>query len=350
MKRSFFLTLAATIFLASHAFAVTLSQYRESIATARVYIGELKEYSYTTAENYDPDEAERIVTAIKAELPARTSVDQPGGSVEASNDWLHANLDAFLDEEDGEKRSALLTDSEERLDALTQKMDELVSATAGTRSKDEDKQKLAEILRREEFQKPKPAQESLIQRWWNAFLEWLVSLLPRSSPNQPNLTGMPNLAFFLQILLYVVIAALIIFGLYKLAPVIFPKLKLKRRAKSKERVILGERIAEDMSAVDLFAEAERLATEGDLRGAIRKGYIALICDLSDKRLIGLARHKTNRDYLRELRQKRELLAQMSGVTNEFERSWYGSQAANANDWQGFRENCERTMQIARAEG
>lgn len=348
MMKSIILLAFLIPLLTLHLSAASLSQYRESVVTVRAYIDELREHAYPTAENYNADSAEEIIKSIKAELPPRTTVDQPSGSVEASNGWLHSNLDAFLEEEDGAKRSAILTDSAERLDALTQKMDELVSVTAGTRSKDEDKQKLAEILRREEFQKPKAAEESTIQRLLRELIEWLASIWPKSR-TQPSLSGMPNLAFFLQVLLYGVIAVLLILGLYKLAPVIFPKLKRKRAGKRKDRVILGERIADDVSASDLFEEADSLAAGGDMRGAIRKGYIALICDLSDKRLIGLARHKTNRDYLRELRQRRELLVRMGAATNEFEESWYGSRAADPDDWRMFRDNCRQTMQIARAE-
>jgi hypothetical protein len=349
MKRVALIMCLAISLFASRSFAATLSQYRESVVTARAYLNELEEHAYPTAEKFDSGVALPLVKAIKAELPENTSVDQASGRIEASNSWLHVRLDAFLAETDAAKRLTILTESSERLDALTKQIDELMGAAASERSKDEDKQKLAEILRREEYQKPKAAEESLIQRWLSALLDWIASLFPHSPRSQPNLSGMPNLAFILQVILYAAITCLIIFGIYKLAPAIFPKLKRKRTAKRKDPVVLGERIADNVSADDLFAEAEALASKGDLRGAIRKSYVALICDLSDRRLIRLARHKTNRDYLREIRSREELLRQMSGVTTEFERSWYGSRAAAADDWTTFRESCERTLTLARSE-
>ena len=48
-------------------------------------------------------------------------------------------------------------------------------------------------------------------------------------------------------------------------------------------MILGEHVSADESAHDLLAEAERLAGEGRLREAIRKGYIAVLCDLADRK-------------------------------------------------------------------
>jgi hypothetical protein len=58
---------------------------------------------------------------------------------------------------------------------------------------------------------------------------------------------------------------------------------LNYTSSKQERVILGERISAEETAQILFAEAEHLARQGNLRGAIRKGYIALLCDLSDRK-------------------------------------------------------------------
>jgi hypothetical protein len=73
-----------------------------------------------------------------------------------------------------------------------------------------------------------------------------------------------------------------------------------------------------------------------LRGAIRKGYIAFLCELSDRKIIGLSQHKTNRDYLRDVRKKDDLYENMSGLTNNYERHWYGFDAAEEKDWEEFK--------------
>ena len=67
------------------------------------------------------------------------------------------------------------------------------------------------------------------------------------------------------------------------------------------RVVLGERLAPGQTAADLLDDAERLARSGDLRGAIRKAYVALLCELGDRQVIRIAQHKTNRDYLQSIR-------------------------------------------------
>ncbi|MBK7512564.1 MAG: DUF4129 domain-containing protein [Chloracidobacterium sp.] len=77
--------------------------------------------------------------------------------------------------------------------------------------------------------------------------------------------------------------------------------------------------------------------------AIRKGYVALLCDLADRKVIGLARHKTNRDYLSDIRKKNRLFENMKRITASFERHWYGSQTADQREWEEFREQYQKTV-------
>jgi hypothetical protein len=137
-------------------------------------------------------------------------------------------------------------------------------------------------------------------------------------------------------LLYALVLGGIAFLIYRFAPFLFERFQNREKKQKRERVILGERLAENETAQNLFDEAEKLAREGNLRGAIRKGYIALLCDLSDRKIIGLSRHKTNRDYLKAVRRKSELYENMNGLTLNFERHWYGFEAANQADWEEFK--------------
>ena len=155
---------------------------------------------------------------------------------------------------------------------------------------------------------------------------------------------MSYLTTLFQVLLYAALLGLVGFILYKIVPLIFPQLKRPRSRKpKKQRTILGERLGEDVTAMDLFDEAERLAREGNLRGAIRKGYIALLCDLSDRKVIGLASNKTNRDYLRDVRSRRDLHPRIKSVTDMFERHWYGFQESAEQDWTRFRDEYKEAI-------
>jgi hypothetical protein len=68
-----------------------------------------------------------------------------------------------------------------------------------------------------------------------------------------------------------------------------------------------------------------------------------VCEWSDRKLIGLARHKTNRDYLRDVRNLKELHQNMSGLTGSFERHWYGFASPSPQDWEDFRSKYEQTL-------
>ncbi len=325
----------------------TFAQYRESVKEAKFLAQTLLYADEEELPAHNFLQERRALLQIRAALPPREKIEWRGAEeIETDNRWLVDKLDDFEKEsKDSAKRAAILTEIGERLEAIEQKLDETEKSTASdNRAKDEDKQKLAEILRREEYLKPEKAEESLFQRMWRKFKEWLAEKFPRPNlptPQQPK--GFQTLSFVLQMLLYAVILGAIIFLIRRFAPFFAQKFKMRERKQKGERVILGERLSEDETAENLFAEAERLARMGDLRGAIRKGYVALLCDLSDRRLVRLSRHKTNRDYLRDVRGRNEIYENMNGLTANFERHWYGAAAVEENDWNEFKNGYERII-------
>lgn len=315
--------------------AASLSDYKKRVENARSAADQLFENIGTP----DGVTERELKSHIRQFVPPSEKVVWPGGEIETANGWLAEKLEEFEDETDERSRSSILTEISERLHAISNSVEELENATRGSRTKDEDKQKLAEILRRQEYQKPPPKEPSLFQKWLDKVIEWLAKMWPSGSPigSGEAASELRSLQFWLQILIYALVIGLVGFLLYKFAPFLSCRFKGLTRLAKKDRVILGERIEAGQSASSLFAEAERLALGGDLRGAIRKGYIALLCDLSDRKVVRLARHKTNRDYLREVRKNRGLFENMKLVTGNFESSWYGLRTAEPADWEAFRQ-------------
>ena len=286
------------------------------------------------------------VAEIKKTVPETERVDTAGASFDTSNAWLKTELDKLSGEYSESDRIATLTSVSERLVSIEARVRELEEATASDRSKDQDKQKLNEILSREEYKEPEQKEESLFQRWAREFLDWLFGIWPRPNMTPIDPSGLQPLSVILQILIYGAVIGAIGFLVYKFAPALAARFGRRKQAISSSRVVLGEHIDASVSASDLFAEAEALARKGDLRGAIRKGYIALLCDLADKKIVGLARHKTNRDYLREMRKRSGLFARMKNTTGSFERHWYGFRTPTPNDWEEFREQSRSALNEA----
>ncbi len=332
------------LFAAMPASGANLAEYRNAVDSARRLTIEMstdlrKGIREGAVVTFD---AGRVVQ-IRRTLPVVYRVESGDGPVEVSNHWLHTFLDQYVVSEDPAKQANILSGIEERLSSISSKIAELESAPRSSVSKDEAKQKLAEILKREEFRKPAEEEQSRFGRWLTEFLEWLEGLLPRPSGEPASKTGLPGLAYWLQIVIIVVTVLLIGFAVFRFAPMLFPALKRRRTDEKAERIVLGEKVAIDKSAEQLFAEAERMARDGDLRGAIRKGYIALLCELDDRKLIGLAPHKTNRDYLRDLRKRGEIYQSVTGLTDVFESRWYGPMPSDESAWASFRARYKEAL-------
>ena len=332
-------SLCLIIFAPLSNFAATLAEYRENISYSKDLIIEL-----LYPENEDLSPAERLkyeretLAEIRKSLPVNEKVEWRESVVETDNQWLNFRLNDFEGEaQNSPKREQILNEIYERLEAIDLKAEELEKPSAEIRTKDEDKQKLAEILRREEFQKPEAKTESLFQKIIRKIKQWFDEFFPRPNLPEGSPNGFQSFSFILQMLLYALVLGAIGFLIYRFAPFLANRFRQKEKTEKQDRVILGERLSADETAQNLFNQAEKLAREGDLRGAIRKGYIALLCELSDRKIIGLARHKTNRDYLRDVRPRRQLYENMKDLTSNFERHWYGFDAAGENDWEKFRQ-------------
>ncbi|MFN6963562.1 MAG: DUF4129 domain-containing protein [Pyrinomonadaceae bacterium] len=284
------------------------------------------------------------IRSIRAALPERETVAFDGGEVEVSNRWLRTSLDDLQRESSNSRRARIALEINERLAAIASQLAG-GPARADQPSKDSDKQKLAEILARDEYQKPEPKRESLIERWIRELLEWLARLFPQPQIGEQSAGGFGAISQVLQVVVYAAIIGLLGFAIFKLAPRLLRRLGGEGDGETDgERIILGERVGAERSARDLMNEADELARAGDVRGAIRKGYIAFLCELHDRKLVSLSREKTNRDLLRDVRRRRApLFDKMKALTARFERHWYGLRPAGESEWESFRKDYHEAL-------
>lgn len=292
--------------------------------------------------NGDLEKYHAELERLRAYWSSDIQVDDPPSTISIERDWVIVELDLLKVEGNIDRSAIMLSGMRGRFNAMKVSIDERNQAqTVGT-TKDSDKQKLDEILKREEFQKPK-AEEGLIARLIRQFFEWLNQRSPDDDPQRTTNAGSPILTTILWVIVIGAAIALLAFLIYRFAPSFFERYTAENRSKLKDRVVLGELIGDDIEASEIFAEAEELARRGELRQAVRKGYIAVLCELADRRLIGLAKHKTNRDYLRDVRNRELLQRDLSRLTDRFERHWYGDQSVAQDEWGEFRDLYRQTV-------
>ena len=321
----------------TRASAAPVDDYHARLAHALALIQQLQ-----THVDEDPTQRGRfaitIFAEVRSDLPEQEPVLFAGQSITVDNRWLYQALNNYERAKSDADRSAQATAIGERLLAISERLDELKQSSTNS-SKDESKARLAEILRRSEYNKT-AAEGSALGRLWAAFVRWLISLFPQTKPLQPGSSRF--LSAIVQIIVVAVAVAAIGLLVWKFLPR-YIRNRGKKKKKREVRIILGERLEPDQTSNDLLAQAEALARSGDLRAAIRKAYIALLCELGDRKVISLAQHKTNRDYLLAVRDRRPLFESMRDLTNSFELHWYGFVPAQEIDWDSFRTGYDQAL-------
>ncbi|HEX8290766.1 MAG TPA: DUF4129 domain-containing protein [Pyrinomonadaceae bacterium] len=325
--------------------AATLADYRRRVRLAfeqvedlaRVYEGEADEEPREAggAEEEEPAGVEEL-------LPPRERVEWGGRSVEVDNSWVHEAMEGLDAEQDDEKAAEGFRALAGRLRALEARLRESEEAGRAGVDGDAERGRLNSILRRPEFDRQAPRQAGALERMAADFVEWFAGLFPKRAPPGP---GSPAVASTLTLVLVgalcLAVLTYVVYLVWLRRGAGVRSLGLRREA----RVVLGERLEADQTASDLLDEAERLARAGEPRGAIRKAYVALLCELGDRGVVRLAQHKTNRDYLDAVRRaaRAGLYTEMLPLTSAFELHWYGLRPASDADWQSFKAGCRAVL-------
>ena len=335
----------ATLFvltLCARGQAASFEDYRARVSQAVSAIQQLEAPDYYTDDPSQRDAVmQNALTRLRQLLPGQESVLFNGQNIDVNNAWFHEALDEYQKlGHQPERASGVLARTRDQLRALLERLDEM-KAAASADAKDASKARLEEILRRAEYDKS-VAEKSAIERLWEEFIRWLSKIIPRVGPMQPG-TGQA-LSGVAQVVVIGFSVLLIAFLIWKLLPrYLQNRGARKKKTKREPRIVLGERLEPDQTANDLLEQAEALARTGDLRGAIRKAYIALLCELGDRKIIMLAQHKTNRDYLMAVRNRSALYESLRKLTTSFEIHWYGFVAPAPTDWEAFRVGCRQAV-------
>lgn len=326
------------------AMAISLAEYRDRVHQATVALDSLTTLSEDAGASSRNETEASALENVRRILPPTERVEWEGGVVFVNNEWLHKEIENYerMTSASDEERADALARIAERLHALESRLTEANDAkNSSARDTEAEKGRLAAILRRPEYN-TETSRGGALQRMAEQIIKWLRDLFPQMKPIRPGTaTRLSNTA---RILIYVLTIAVILFVVWRYVPGLIRRRRMAKKTTIREaRIVLGQTIAPDQSAADLLGEAEMLARQGDVRGAIRKAYIALLCELGDRKILRLAQHKTNRDYLRDVQKRMPLYEEMQPLTINFERHWYGFEAATESDWQDFYARCQKAL-------
>ncbi|HEU4797228.1 MAG TPA: DUF4129 domain-containing protein [Pyrinomonadaceae bacterium] len=325
--------------LAAKAQNLSAADYERNLQRAIEALESL-EIDESESPHYYQDELDGALATVREALPIQQSVQSSDEVCVVDNSWLHDALKE-VEAAASEKRTDQLVRVVERLQALQDRVAYERRAATDADNKVYTKGKMESILARPEYA-PQAHGPNALTRVIQDFLQWLERLLPKPIRARP---GGSRWVSVLAQLGVVIVALLVVFYVARILLRRFRGPAGKRRPKKRKAlIILGEQLKPEDTSLDLLAEAEALARQNDLRAAIRKAYIALLVELGDRNLITLAQHKTNRDYVNSVRSIPLLHSTMRGLTESFERHWYGFAEATENDWKNFRSRYHAALQ------
>ena len=188
-----------------------------------------------------------------------------------------------------------------------------------------------------------------VNRWIDSVEDWLRHLFNREHKHrEPRDVGNFNWAGAARITLWLLIIALVVIvGLLIL--------RWSRGRINEPETAVAETAVPDLTQEDVTADqlpedgwlrlANELIERGDLRLAVRAYYLAGLAHLGERKLINIARYKSDRDYDRELRRRARgndgLLSAFDANLVTFEASWYGDHPVSRDTLGGFSENLEK---------
>ncbi len=323
----FFFTLAAS----SSSAASSAFDYEKRVKRATEQIDRIKS---------DASYAEEALPYIKESLlPKSEQVEIKGQTITIDNKWLHDKLDAYANAKDQQEKSKKLTEIRDSLNALDNQVREAAGITDGkAETKQELQDRVRRILAEEQYREKKENYlmakiREIRQQIFRAIQQLLNKIFGA-------IGGASKGTSWLLVLLLAGLLGIIGYLAYNYFTT------RGRVKKPKTKTVLGEEIADDAKPSDLADAAMAAAKSGDFRLGIRKLYIALLYELSERELIELDAHATNREYLATVSRFTSLTQPMRYLTDRFDYFWYGMFPSSQEDFANYLTSYREAVQHA----
>jgi len=301
----------------------TVDDYAERLERAEAIADQMIE------EEPEPEDLLAAIALIRELIPRAEEVTIANRYIRVDNGWLHSRLDeiARIANGDPEQQRSMLIEIADRLFVLQERVKSSVKPV-------DRRAQLEAILSRDEY-RPEEEKESIARKWLRSLWGFIVRMLdklpkPRAArPEQADSNPFRYFSLIFAVLLLIGIG----FG-------IFRYLRKRRRAGKRAgdeevREVLGEALPDDITAADLLLRASEIAARGDYRSAIRRAYVASLCELEERGKLSLHKSRTNRDYLEALQDEKEIFSPFVRMTGRFERVWYGQNETSAGEFDDY---------------
>jgi hypothetical protein len=183
-------------------------------------------------------------------------------------------------------------------------------------------------------------------------LEWLRKLFPETKhPKPPEATDNTWMGW-VQTLLFVLLGISTCVAAICLWRILRNKNRASTAVAGEPMTAMPDIRDENIDGSELPAErwlnlAREWIEKGSLRYAMRAIYLAILAHLAERGIIGLAGHKSNRDYKQELNRRAhdrpDVIGCFAANVAAFDRAWYGMHPVSQKGFERFVENQERIM-------
>jgi hypothetical protein len=290
--------------------AETLLRYENRVARAAEQVARIKSDAEYEASGIED---------IRQLVPAQEMVEHEGRRLSVNNTWLHMALDGYEAEDDPQAKKAKLAEIGDRLTALDASLIRAAETSLQIDSNPNSRERLREILNRPEYHEKKESRlAAFIKEIRTKVINFLAEIWRAFGRMLQKVFGSGAEGSIVSMILMIVVLGVLVYFIVLLVMQIRP-----RRKKARKRTVLGEEIEATATPGDLFEAAMAAARAGDFRGAVRKLYISLLYELSERNLIELEANATNHEYLTRLSQYGALVPPLSEMTDRFDVSWYG---------------------------
>lgn len=197
---------------------------------------------------------------------------------------------------------------------------------------------LDDILKRREFNQNGNSNSvfKLVSDIWESIQEWVREFFDYSQPNREIrvYSGLNSSSFQTVAKVLLVLTASVL--LFLLVRLITKRLYMSKKIKFAEFPRVSDYLSRPEDALNKYSEC---MTAKEYSKALRFLFIALLLELDRRKIIKIAKWKTNRMYLREIRLKDETLAvSVQEFVNLFDECCYGNRnidEASVSRWFEF---------------